>query len=69
MSPTRKPADITRREFLKMSALAGGASLLAACGGETVVQGSLKQIWRSSKAANAIPMDKLIELAQDRRAI
>ena len=33
MSPIRKPADITRREFLKLSALAGGASLLAACGG------------------------------------
>jgi putative spermidine/putrescine transport system substrate-binding protein len=63
MSPTRKPADITRREFLKMSALAGGASLLAACGGGGGAGISAEDM-ALLESGEAIPMDKLVELAQ-----
>lgn len=62
MSPTRKPADITRREFLKMGALAGGASLLAACGG--AAGGVSEEDLALLASGDAIPMDKLVELAK-----
>jgi putative spermidine/putrescine transport system substrate-binding protein len=63
MSPTRKPADISRREFLKMGTLAGGASLLAACGGGGGT-GISEADMALLESGDAIPMDKLVELAK-----
>ncbi len=59
----RKPAEITRRQFLKLSAMAGGGAFLAACGGGggTGISDADMALLESG---NAIPMDKLVELAQ-----
>ncbi len=59
----RKPAEITRRQFLKLSALAGGASFLAACGGGGGGAISAEDL-ALLESGEAIPMDKLIQLAQ-----
>ena len=59
---SRKPADVTRREFLKLSALVGGASALAACGGGG--GGAPAANLPDLTSGNSIPLDDLIAAAK-----
>ena len=54
-------ARLSRRQFLKMSALAGSASVLAACGGGAPEAAPAEDLLSSGEA---IAMDKLVPLAQ-----
>ena len=54
-------ARLSRRQFLKMSALAGSASVLAACGGGAAEVAPVEDLLSSGEA---IAMDKLVPLAQ-----
>ena len=55
---TRK--KLTRREFLKMTALAGGGAVLASCGGGPQATAALPDL----STGNAIPLDELAAAAQ-----
>ncbi len=54
-------SQLSRRQFLKMGALAGGASLLAACGGPAAPEGAALPDLTSG---NSIPLEELIAAAK-----
>jgi putative spermidine/putrescine transport system substrate-binding protein len=58
-----KNSNITRRDFLKMAATMGGASLIAGCTPKSTPTAAVPTEDLLS-SGNAIPMDKLVELAK-----
>ncbi|HSF79621.1 MAG TPA: ABC transporter substrate-binding protein [Anaerolineales bacterium] len=57
----RRPGNVSRRDFLKMGALAGGAGVLAACGQEPAApEATLPDL----TSGNSIPLDDLIAAAK-----
>jgi hypothetical protein len=61
----RSTGKLSRRDFLKVGAVAGGSAIMAACapgGGGGGTAGDLPDL----TSGNSIPLDDLIAAAQDR---